>query len=72
MSTSEEHNLKKAACHAEEARTRLQTLQLDERILLSETQANRVDAFTNHLASIQKGIDDIRKSIAERSSEVTI
>lgn len=72
MSTSEEHNLKKAACHAEEARTRLQTLQLDERILLSETQTDRVEAFANHLASIKKGIDDIRENVAERRSQVTV
>lgn len=71
MYTSEEHTLEKAAGHAEEARTRLQTLQLDEKIRLSETQANKIDAYANHLASIKKGIDDLREDVTNRSSKTT-
>lgn len=72
MFTSEEHNLDKAARHAEEARTRLQTLQLDEKILLSDRQANKLDAYANRLAGIKEGIEHIRENVAERSNEATI
>lgn len=72
MSTAEEHNLNKASIHAEEALTRLRTIQLSEMNLLTDFQSKMIDAYKNHLADIKDSIDEIREDVAQKREKTPV
>lgn len=71
MSSHEEYNLQKTFFHIEEARTRLQTIRLDQ-MSLPDAHREKVDVYKSNLEKTRRGVQKIYEEVVREKGKVRV